>query len=192
MCHCGGTPRCFWLGAALKHGHASLRVVKQTPRAAENTHLSWTLGASCTVGRRHFGFAPTHLLHLPATTAITTPQAALADCKTVIWNGPMGVFEMEAFARGTFAVAETLAEITPKVRDCLYLTLYFTIHSLYEWLRTCMICQGHLCCRRDPGRDHPQGTRCSVLFCHPPYIWLSVSPLKLAALRNRRFCHSAV
>eukprot|EP00611_Tribonema_gayanum_P030332 TRINITY_DN83_c0_g2_i4.p1 TRINITY_DN83_c0_g2~~TRINITY_DN83_c0_g2_i4.p1 ORF type:complete len:456 (-),score=190.43 TRINITY_DN83_c0_g2_i4:265-1539(-) len=41
-------------------------------------------------------------------------QDALADCKTVIWNGPMGVFEMEAFARGTFAVAETLAKITPK------------------------------------------------------------------------------
>merc|ERR1711988_157558 len=38
----------------------------------------------------------------------------LSDCKTVIWNGPMGVFEMEAFAKGTFAVADTLAEITPK------------------------------------------------------------------------------
>eukprot|EP00611_Tribonema_gayanum_P030325 TRINITY_DN83_c0_g1_i1.p1 TRINITY_DN83_c0_g1~~TRINITY_DN83_c0_g1_i1.p1 ORF type:complete len:698 (-),score=265.49 TRINITY_DN83_c0_g1_i1:150-2243(-) len=41
-------------------------------------------------------------------------QAALADCKTVIWNGPMGVFEMEAFAKGTFAVADTLAELTSK------------------------------------------------------------------------------
>merc|ERR1719258_323606 len=30
---------------------------------------------------------------------------ALADCKTVIWNGPMGVFEFDAFAKGTFAVA---------------------------------------------------------------------------------------
>jgi len=37
---------------------------------------------------------------------------ALADCKTVIWNGPMGVFEMEAFAKGTFSVAEKLAEMT--------------------------------------------------------------------------------
>merc|ERR1711998_516448 len=36
----------------------------------------------------------------------------LADCKTVIWNGPMGVFEMEAFAKGTNDVAATLAEIT--------------------------------------------------------------------------------
>jgi len=39
-------------------------------------------------------------------------QAALADCKTVIWNGPMGVFEIPAFAKGTFAVADTLADIT--------------------------------------------------------------------------------
>lgn len=33
----------------------------------------------------------------------------LRDAKTVIWNGPMGVFEMDAFARGTFAVAESVA-----------------------------------------------------------------------------------
>jgi phosphoglycerate kinase len=39
-------------------------------------------------------------------------QAALADCKTVIWNGPMGVFEIDKFAAGTFAVAETLAQIS--------------------------------------------------------------------------------
>ncbi|CAM9838409.1 unnamed protein product [Ectocarpus sp. 6 AP-2014] len=39
-------------------------------------------------------------------------QAALKQCKTVVWNGPMGVFEYEAFAKGTFAIADTLAEIT--------------------------------------------------------------------------------
>jgi phosphoglycerate kinase len=30
----------------------------------------------------------------------------------VIWNGPMGVFEIDATAGGTLAIAETLAEIT--------------------------------------------------------------------------------
>ena len=38
----------------------------------------------------------------------------LADCKTIIWNGPMGVFEMDAFAKGTFGVAEALANLTGK------------------------------------------------------------------------------
>mmetsp|Transcript_28234 Transcript_28234/g.84295 ORF Transcript_28234/g.84295 Transcript_28234/m.84295 type:complete len:437 (+) Transcript_28234:60-1370(+) len=39
-------------------------------------------------------------------------QKELSDCKTVIWNGPMGVFEFEAFAKGTFDIADTLAELT--------------------------------------------------------------------------------
>merc|ERR1712070_1275427 len=41
-------------------------------------------------------------------------KEGLSDCKTVIWNGPMGVFEFDAFAAGTNAVAETLAELTGK------------------------------------------------------------------------------
>ena len=36
-------------------------------------------------------------------------KAAVADAQTVIWNGPMGVFEFENFAEGTRAVAEALA-----------------------------------------------------------------------------------
>ncbi|MGL5508333.1 MAG: phosphoglycerate kinase, partial [Microcoleaceae cyanobacterium] len=39
-------------------------------------------------------------------------QDALADCKTVIWNGPMGVFEMSNFAKGTEAIARSLADLT--------------------------------------------------------------------------------
>ncbi len=36
---------------------------------------------------------------------------ALKDAKTVIWNGPMGVFEIEDFAKGTESIAKTLAEM---------------------------------------------------------------------------------
>jgi len=42
----------------------------------------------------------------PASAALFTET--LRDAKTVIWNGPMGVFEMDAFSRGTFAVAEAV------------------------------------------------------------------------------------
>ena len=45
----------------------------------------------------------------PKTQALY--KAALADAKTVVWNGPMGVFEMPNFAKGTIAVAKALADL---------------------------------------------------------------------------------
>ena len=36
---------------------------------------------------------------------------ALGACKTVVWNGPMGVFEWDAFSQGTAAIANALAEL---------------------------------------------------------------------------------
>jgi phosphoglycerate kinase len=38
-------------------------------------------------------------------------QAALRDARTVVWNGPMGVFEIDAFALGTIAVAHAVADV---------------------------------------------------------------------------------
>ncbi len=43
----------------------------------------------------------------PKTSALYAE--ALKDAKTVVWNGPMGVFEMDAFAKGTEAVAQAVA-----------------------------------------------------------------------------------
>jgi phosphoglycerate kinase len=42
---------------------------------------------------------------------VQTFESALGAAKTVVWNGPMGVFEMPNFAKGTFAVAEELAKL---------------------------------------------------------------------------------
>ena len=41
-----------------------------------------------------------------------TFAAAIARCKTVFWNGPMGVFEFPAFANGTKVVAQALTQVT--------------------------------------------------------------------------------
>lgn len=38
----------------------------------------------------------------------------ILKCKTILWNGPVGVFEIDKFATGSRAVAEAIAEATSK------------------------------------------------------------------------------
>ncbi len=42
-------------------------------------------------------------------------ENALSKCKTVLWNGPMGVFEQPAYANGTFSIANALAKLDATV-----------------------------------------------------------------------------
>jgi len=74
--------------------------------------------------------APEFKAHAPATTGAVTatpadqmgldigPQtiatyaAEIAKAKTIVWNGPMGVFEMPSFAKGTLEVAKAVAAAT--------------------------------------------------------------------------------
>jgi phosphoglycerate kinase len=48
----------------------------------------------------------------PATVKLYSEEVAKA--KTILWNGPMGLFEDKRFAEGTFAVARAVAEVTQK------------------------------------------------------------------------------
>ncbi|HSQ78859.1 MAG TPA: phosphoglycerate kinase, partial [Nitrospirota bacterium] len=44
----------------------------------------------------------------PATVRLFSE--AIQDAKTIIWNGPMGMFEQDAYSRGTFAIARSVAD----------------------------------------------------------------------------------
>jgi phosphoglycerate kinase len=46
------------------------------------------------------------------TNSIEKFGSILKDAKTIVWNGPMGVFEIDATSKGTFAIANVLAEAT--------------------------------------------------------------------------------
>ena len=46
--------------------------------------------------------------------SIASFSRAIASAKTVIWNGPMGVFETPPFDKGTRAIAEAMAQATAK------------------------------------------------------------------------------
>lgn len=45
---------------------------------------------------------------------VATFNGDLAGAKTIVWNGPMGVFEFEPFAKGTFEIAEVCADLSSK------------------------------------------------------------------------------
>ncbi len=47
---------------------------------------------------------------VPGLQAIDGIDKVLHDARTIVWNGPMGVFEFQKFAVGTFGVAEAVAE----------------------------------------------------------------------------------
>jgi len=58
-------------------------------------------------------FIPDDLMGLdvgPKTTELVS--AALAKCKTILWNGPMGVFEIKEFEKGTYQVIDDLVKVT--------------------------------------------------------------------------------
>ncbi|MFQ5461123.1 MAG: phosphoglycerate kinase [Phycisphaerae bacterium] len=67
------------------------------------------------VNEVHSGGIPTDLMGLDIGPHSVEHFAKLiGSAKTVVWNGPMGVFEMPPFDRGTVAMAEALAEATDR------------------------------------------------------------------------------
>ncbi len=60
---------------------------------------------------------------------------AVAGAKTVVWNGPMGCFEMPNFAKGTIAVAEAMAKLEVLQRSSVAVTVQQHVTSLVSATR---------------------------------------------------------
>lgn len=102
-----------------------LDLANQILQKAKDRNVEILLPIDSVVVERFEETAPTHIVEAgkfpPTTEGVDIgPKTrelfvkALDGVKTVVWNGPMGVFEMKPFAAGTLAVAEKVAEITKR------------------------------------------------------------------------------
>ena len=97
-------------------------VAKDVLDQAGKRGVEVVLPVDCVASSAADGSTPGHVVGLDALRAeemgvdigpatVRSFGRRLSDAKTVLWNGPMGVFEVPAFAEGTMAVARVLAEV---------------------------------------------------------------------------------
>ncbi len=90
---------------------------------AEARHVDLVLPVDCVASSAADGSAPGRPVALDALGAADMgvdigPESVslftqkLRDARTVVWNGPMGIFEVPAFAAGTMGLARSIAELT--------------------------------------------------------------------------------
>jgi phosphoglycerate kinase len=97
-----------------------VETARKTYEAAREKGVKFYLPVDCVVADRFNPEAETKVTTVqeipdewmaldvgPATVALFSE--AIQNAKTIIWNGPMGVFEMDAFSRGTFAMVNAVA-----------------------------------------------------------------------------------
>ncbi|MDX2263987.1 MAG: phosphoglycerate kinase [Hyphomicrobiales bacterium] len=80
-----------------------------------------TLGAAFEAGARHWvenvnSLTGEGLILDIGPRSIADLSVRLANCRTLLWNGPLGAFEIEPFGRGTFEVARAAARLTRQGR----------------------------------------------------------------------------
>jgi phosphoglycerate kinase len=92
-------------------------------KEAQHAHKELVLPVDATVAEKFEAHAPSRTTLVSDVRAnemildigpksIEHVVSVLARCKTLVWNGPFGAFEMEPFDNGTIEVAETAAELT--------------------------------------------------------------------------------
>lgn len=108
------------VGSSL-YEHELVPTANMLMRKAKRVGVNFYIPVDCVVADRFDPHAETKLVPVqdvpkdwmigdigPATSMLY--RLALADCKTIIWNGPMGAFEMDAFSRGTLNMVTTVAQ----------------------------------------------------------------------------------
>jgi phosphoglycerate kinase len=111
-------------------GHATGRSLVEEDRIemardvlarAKERGVTLVLPSDCMASRAADGSAPARVAAVESLApdemgvdigprSVDAFEEALRDARTVLWNGPMGIFEVEAFAAGTRAVAKALAD----------------------------------------------------------------------------------
>ena len=93
--------------------------------------------------------------------SIAQINAKLEECKTLVWNGPLGVFEMKPFDNATNKVAQKAAELTAAGKltsvagggDFLWLPILFFRFALFVRLHEVIpFRRGYFYCIREDGR----------------------------------------
>jgi phosphoglycerate kinase len=126
----GGMAYTFFKAKGLEIGKSLLDAEKvdlagETLRKAETLGAELLLPVDCVIADNFSNDANTQVVKregiLPDWEALDIgPQTIalfnnkIATARTIVWNGPMGVFEMDRFAVGTNAIAGALAEVTQK------------------------------------------------------------------------------
>ncbi len=102
-----------------------IEVAKDVLKKAENSDIKFLLPLDVVVAKEFKNDSPSEVVSInnipsdkmgldigPETVKLFKEE--ILNAKTIIWNGPVGVFEMDNFAKGTFAIAEALVEATAK------------------------------------------------------------------------------
>jgi phosphoglycerate kinase len=102
-----------------------LEMAKSLLEEARTRKVDLVLPVDCVASRAADGSAASRVSRLDDLTAdemgvdigpdtVKLFETRLEGAKTVLWNGPMGIFEVPAFANGTLAMARTLADATQR------------------------------------------------------------------------------
>jgi phosphoglycerate kinase len=105
-------------GGSHRHGESA-------PRRSPGARGGAPEPVDCVASTAPDGSAPSHVVAAESLAAdemgvdigpasVRRFTESLRDAKTVLWNGPMGIFEVPAFADGTIAIAKTLADATKR------------------------------------------------------------------------------